>query len=97
MRMLLKCAIGGSGDVGAAEAPQQSVKTEIEVAVAADVVSLYLDIVDGVVLPQPDPEVHTDSSDDSGDDSNDEPDDHSCNDSNNDRQLDSHLYPFMFV
>ena len=84
MRMPPKRPIGGSGDTRAAEAPEHGVKMETEVVVAADEVLLYHDIVDGVVLPQPVPEVHTDSVDDSGDDSDD------------DGEPVSHLYPFVY-
>ena len=48
-------------------------------------------VLDGVELPQPEAEFHTDSGDDSGDDS----DDHVGDDSDNDGQLVSHLYPFI--
>ena len=78
-----KRPIGGSGDAGAAEAPEHDMNMEREVVVASDKVLLHLDVVDGIVLPQPEPEVHTDSDDHSGDDSDD------------DGQLVSHLYPFM--
>ena len=91
MRMPPKRPIGGSGDTRAAEAPEHGVKMETEVVVAADEVLLYHDIVDGVELPQPWVEFHTDSDDHSGDDS----DDHSGEDSDDDGQLVSHLYPFM--
>ena len=64
---------------------------ETEVVVTADEVSLHPDVVEGVELPQPEAEFHTDSGDDSGDDS----DDHSSDDSDDDGQLVSHLYPFM--
>ena len=60
---------------------------ETEVAVTADELSLHPDIVDGVELPQPEAEFHTDSDDHSSDDSDDHSDD--------DRQVVSHLYPFM--
>ena len=86
-----KRPIGGSGDVGAAEAPEHGVVMETEVAVIGSKLSLHPDIIDGVELPQPEAEFHTDSGDDSGDDS----DDHSSDDSDDDRQLVSHLYPFM--
>ena len=82
-----KRPIGGSGDAGAAKAPEHGVEMETEVAVTAGVLSLHPDIVDGVELPQPEAEFHTDSGDGSGDDS----DDHSGDDG----QLVSHLYPFM--
>ena len=64
---------------------------ETEVACTASELSLHLDIVDGVELPQPEAEFHTDTCDDSGDDS----DDHFGDDSDDDEQLVSHLYPFM--
>ncbi|KAE8798639.1 E3 ubiquitin-protein ligase [Hordeum vulgare] len=69
MRMPLKHPIGGSGDAGAVEAPEQGVKMETEVAVTAYEVSLDLDIIDDIVFPLPELEVHTDSSDGSGGDS----------------------------
>ena len=56
---------------------------EIEVAVTAGELSLHPDIVDGVELPQPEAEFHTDS------------DEHSGGYSDSDGQLVSHLYPFM--
>ena len=64
---------------------------ETEVAVTVGEVSLHLDVIDGVELPQPDAEVHTDSGDDSGDDS----DDHFGDNSDDNEQLVSHLCPFM--
>ena len=91
MRMPPKRPIGGSGDAGAAKAPEHGVEMEIEVAVTAGELSLHPDVVDGVELPQPEAEFHTDSGDDPGDDS----DDHSGDDSDDDGQLVSHLYPFM--
>ncbi|KAE8797071.1 hypothetical protein D1007_27859 [Hordeum vulgare] len=48
---------------------------ETEVVIASDEVSLYLDVVDGVVLPQPEPAVHIDSSNDSNEHSDDDADD----------------------
>ena len=60
-------------------------KTEVVVATAE--VLLDLNVVEDVMLPQPEPEVHTDSNDNSDDDSSDDSDD--------DRELVSHLYPFM--
>ena len=90
MRMPPKRPIGGSGDVGAAKALEHGVEMDTEVAVIAIELSLHPDIVDGVELPQPEAEFHTDSGDNPGDDS----DDHSGNDSD-DGQLVSHLYPFM--
>ena len=91
MRMPPKRPIGGSGDAGAAKAPEHSVEMETVVAVTAGELSLHPDVVDGVELPQPEAEFHTDSGDDPGDDS----DDHSGDNSDNDGQLVSHLYPFM--
>ena len=79
MRMPPKRPIGGSGDAGAAKAPEHGVEMETEVAVTAGELSLHPDVVDGVELPQPEAEFHTDSDDHSGDDG----------------QLVSHLYPFM--
>ena len=87
MRMPPKCPIGGSGDVGAAKALEHGVDMDIEVAVIAGELSLHPDVVDGVELPQPEAEFHTDSGDDSGDDSD--------NNSDDNGQLVSHLYPFM--
>ena len=95
MRMPPKCPIRGSGNAGAAEAPEHGVEMEIEVAVTTGDLSLQPDVVDGVELPQPEVEFHTDSGDDLGDDPGDDSDDHSGNDSDNDGQLFSHLYPFM--
>ena len=86
-----KHPIGGSGDAGAAKAPEHGVEMETEVVVAAGEVSLHHDFVDGIVLPQPEPKIHTDSGDDLGDDS----DDHSGDESDDDGQPVSHLYPFM--
>ena len=91
MRMPPKRPIGGSGDAGAAKAPEHDVEMETEVAVTAGELSLHPDVVDGVELPQPEAEFHTDSGDDPSDDS----DDHSGDDSDDDGQLVSHLYPFM--
>ena len=64
---------------------------ETEVAVTTGELSLHPDVVDGVELPQPEAEFHTDSVDHSGDNY----DDHSGDDSDDDGQLVSHLYPFM--
>ena len=61
MRMPPKCPIGGSGDAEAAKAPEHVVEMEKEVAVTAGKVSLHPNIVDGVKLPQPEAEFHTDS------------------------------------
>ena len=91
MRMPPKRPIGGSGDIGAAKAPEHGVEMETEVAITAGELLLHPDVVDGVELPQPEVEFHTDSDDHSGDDS----DDHSGDNSDNDRQLVSYLYPFM--
>ena len=68
MRMPPKHPIGGSGDAGAAKAPEHGVKMETDVAVTAGELSLHPDIVVGVDLPQPKAEFHTDSGDDSNDD-----------------------------
>ena len=85
-----KRPIGGSGDAGAAKALEHGVEMETEVAVTADELSLHPDVVDGVELPQPEAELHTDSGDDSGDDPGDDSDGHSGNDSDDDGQLVSH-------
>ena len=82
MRMPPKRPIIGSGNAGAAKAPEHGVEMETEVAVSANELSLHPDVVNGVELPQPEAEFHTDS------------DDHSSDDSD-DGQLVSHLYPFM--
>ncbi|KAE8797150.1 E3 ubiquitin-protein ligase [Hordeum vulgare] len=66
--MSRKRPIGGSGNAGAAEAPEQGVKMEREVVVAAAEVSLDLDVVDGVVLPQLEPEVLSDDVDNKDED-----------------------------
>ena len=79
MTMPPKHPIGGSGDARAAEAPEHGVEMEIEVAVTAGELSLHPDIVDGIELPQPEAEFHTDSDDHSG----------------NDGQLVTPLYPLM--
>ena len=97
-----KHPIRGTGDAGAAKAPEHSVEMETEVVVTASELLLHPDIVDGVELPQPEAEVHTDFGDDLGDDpgddsgdhSGDDSDDHSGDDSDDDRQLVSHLYLF---
>ena len=78
--MALKCPIGGSGNAGAAKALEHDMEMETEVAVSADELSLHPDVVDGVELPQPKAEFHTNSDDHSGNDS----DDHSGDDSNDD-------------
>ena len=91
MRMPPKRPIGGSGDAGAAKAPEHGMEMETEVAVTAGELSLHADVADGVKLPHPKAEFHTDSDDHSGDDS----DDHSGDDSDDDGQLVSHLYQFM--
>ena len=72
MRMPPKRPIGGSGDTGAAKAPQHGVEMEAEVAVTAVELSLHPNVVDGVELPQPEAEFHTDSDDHSGDDFDDD-------------------------
>ena len=87
MRMPPKRPIGGSGDAAAAKAPEHGVEMETEVAVIVGELSLHPDVVDGVELPQPEAEFHTDSSDNPGD--------YSGDNSDNDGQLVSHLYPFM--
>ena len=56
---------------------------ETEVAITAGELSLHPDVVDGVELPQPEAEFHTDLKDHSGDGSDDN------------GQLVSHRYPFM--
>ena len=56
-----KCPIGGSGDAGAAKAPEHGMEMETEVAVTTGELSLHPDVVDGVELPQPEAEFHTDS------------------------------------
>ena len=86
-----KRPIRGSGDAGAAKAPEHGVEMETEVVVTVGELSLHLDVVGGVELPQPEAKFHTDSGHDPGDDS----DDHSGDDSDDDGQLVSHLYPFM--
>ena len=83
MRMPPKHPIRGSGNVGAAKAPEHGVEMETEIAVTTGELSLHPDVVDGVELPQREAEFHTDSDDHSGDDSDD------------DGLLASHLYPFM--
>ena len=80
MRMPPKRLIGGSGDVGAAKAPEHGVEMETGLAVIAVELSLHPDVVDSVELPQPEAEFHTDSGDDPSDDS----DDHSGDDSDDD-------------
>ncbi len=64
---------------------------ETEVAVTVGELSLHPDVIDGVELPQPEAEFHTNSGDDPDDDS----DNHSNDDSDDDEQLVIHLYPFM--
>ena len=51
MRMPPKRPIGGSGDVGAAKAPEHGVEMETKVAITAGELSLHPDVVDGVDLP----------------------------------------------
>ena len=87
--MPLKRPIRGSGDAGAAKAPEHGVEMETEVAVTTGELSLHPDVIDAVELPQPEAEFHADSDDHSDDDS----DDHSGDDSDDDGQLVSHLYP----
>ena len=77
MRMPPKRPIGGSGDGGAAKAPEHGVELETEVAITAGKLSLHPDVVDGVELPQPEAQFHTDSDNHSSDNS----DDHSGDDS----------------
>ena len=91
MRMPPKRPIGGSGDVVGAKAPEHGVEMETEVFITAGELLLHPDIVDGVKLPQPEAEFHTDSGDDSGDHSDDDSGDHP----DDDGQLVSHLYQFM--
>ena len=69
MRMPPKRPIGGSGDAGAAKAPEHGVEMETEVAVTAGELSLHPDAVDDVELPQPEAEFHTDFDDHYGYDS----------------------------
>ena len=95
MRMPPKRPIGGSGDAGAAKAPEHAVEMETEVVVTAGELSLHPDVVDGVELPQPEAEFHTDYDDHSGDDSDDHSGDDSDDHSDDDGHLVSHLYPFM--
>ena len=59
IRILLKRTIGGSGDVGAGEAPTQGMKLGTKLAVVADEVSHGLDFVRIVVPPHTEPEVHS--------------------------------------
>ena len=87
MRMPSKRPITGSGDAGAAKAPEHGVEMETEVAITTGELSLHPDVVDGVELPQPEAEFHTDSGGDLGNDPSDDSDDNG--------QLVSHLYPFM--
>ncbi|KAE8810039.1 E3 ubiquitin-protein ligase [Hordeum vulgare] len=70
--MPLKRPIRGSGDTGVAEAPEQCVKMETDVAIAVAEVSLDLDVIDGFLLPQPKPMVYTDFGDDSDNHSSDD-------------------------
>ena len=63
MRMRPKCLIEGSGDAGAAKAPDHDVEMETEVVVTAGELSLQPDVVDGVKLPQPEAEFHTEFGD----------------------------------
>ena len=75
-----KRPIGGSGDVGAAKAPEHGEEMKTEVAIIAGELSPHPDVVE---LPQPEAEFDPDSDNHSGDDSDD------------DGQLVSHIYPFM--
>ena len=75
MRMPSKRPIRGSGDAGAAKAPEHGVEMEIEVSGTTSELSPHPDVVDGVELPQPEAEFHIDSSDDSDDHSSDDSDD----------------------
>ena len=95
MRMPSKRPIGGSGKAGAAKAPEHGAEMETEVSVTAGELSLHPDVVDGVELPRPEAEFHTDFDEHSGDDSGNDSDDDSDEDSDDDGQLVSHLYPFM--
>ena len=52
-----KRPVGGSGNAGAAKAPEHGVEMETEVAVTADELSLHPDVVDSVELPQPEAEL----------------------------------------
>ena len=63
MRMPPKRPIGGSGDAGAAKAPGHGVEMETEIVVTASELSLHPDVVDGVELPQPEAEFHTEFGD----------------------------------
>ena len=65
MRMPPKRPIGGSGDAGAAKAPEHGVEMETEVAITAGELSLHPDVVE---LPQPEAEFHIDSDDNSDND-----------------------------
>ena len=83
--MPLKRPTGGSGDAGAAKALEHSVEMDTEVTVITGELSLHPDVVNGVEIPQPKAEFHTDSNDNSSNDSNDhsgdDSDDHSGDDS----------------
>ena len=72
MRMSPKRPIGGSGDAGAAKAPEHGLEMETGFVVTVGELPLHLDVVDGVELPQLEAKFHTDSGDESGDDSNDD-------------------------
>ena len=67
-----KRPIEGSGDAGAAKAPEHGVEMETEFVVTTGELSLQPDVVDGIELPQPKAEFHTDSDDHSDDDSGDD-------------------------
>ena len=71
MRIPPKHPIGESGDAGAAKAPEHGVEMETEVVVTTGELSLHPDVIDGVELPQPEAEFHTDSNDHYGDDTDD--------------------------
>ena len=77
MKMPLKCPIGGCGDAGAAKALEHGMEMETEVAFTAGKLSMHPDVVEGVELPQPEAQFHTDSDNHSSDNS----DDHSGDDS----------------
>ena len=88
MRMPPKRLIRGSGDAGAAKAPEHGVEMETEVAVTAGELLLHPNIVDSVELPHSEAEFHIDSddhsSDESDDQSSDDSEDHSGDDSDDD-------------
>ncbi|KAE8770466.1 E3 ubiquitin-protein ligase [Hordeum vulgare] len=84
MWMPPKRPIRGSGNAGAVEAPKHGVNMETPVVVVTAEVLLDVDIIDGVVLLQPEPEVENDSADDSGDNFSDDSGDHSSDDADDD-------------